>query len=116
MDCYRCVGRVLKPVKLDHGLPPRECDSCGGVHIDLLNYRAWSEENAVAAETTATVDVPLPADNTSALICQRCSRIMLKYRVSTDHQNFVDICTSCDDIWLDSGEWGLIKHLALQAS
>ncbi|NQZ31413.1 MAG: hypothetical protein HRU06_09050 [Oceanospirillaceae bacterium] len=119
MNCYSCESFSLKPVKLDYGLPARECHKCKGVHIDLLSYRSWREdyagklETAMKNTTDTKVEQVTATDNKKALICKRCSKFMLKYKVSTEHDNFVDICTSCDDAWLDGGEWQLLKQLQL---
>lgn len=119
MDCYSCEGTRLNPVKLDFGLAARECGQCNGLHIDLLSYRSWREDNVDKLtakdkeESDAGVQQVSVTDNKKALICQRCSKFMLKYKVSTKHDNFIDLCTSCDDAWLDGGEWQLLKQLQL---
>ena len=114
MNCYSCESNLLKPIKLDQGLMARQCSNCGGTHIDLLNYRAWREENADSLDVSADIDEVSASNTQKALICQRCSKIMLKYKISMAYENYVDICTSCDDAWLDGGEWNLLKHLHLQ--
>lgn len=119
MDCYNCESARLNPVKLDFGLAARECSQCKGLHIDLLSYRSWREDNAdklavkKEPENAPCVEQVSATDNKKALICQRCSKFMLKYKVSTEHDNFIDLCTSCDDAWLDGGEWLLLKQLQL---
>lgn len=113
MHCYNCPGYPLKPVKLEHDLPARECHRCGGLHIDLLSYRSWRDNRTHEAGDGEDLRVE-PTENNKALICQRCSKIMLKYRISTDHENYIDLCTSCDDAWLDGGEWQLLKHLDIR--
>jgi len=37
---------------------------------------------------------------------------MTKYRISADAPNRIDFCASCEDIWLDEGEWLLVESLA----
>ena len=113
MNCYSCNGYVLKPIKLAHGLPARQCNKCGGTHIDLLNYRSW-RDSGQSLDQNVTVEKVVPVDNQKALVCQRCSRIMLKYRIAAEFENYIDLCTTCDDAWLDGGEWQLLQHLELQ--
>ncbi|MEE4298307.1 MAG: hypothetical protein V2J24_02595 [Pseudomonadales bacterium] len=118
MHCYSCEGEGLKPTRLAAGLPARECARCGGVQVDLLAYRAWREaqpeEDADRSETTASgVTLVKASDNRHGLVCQRCAEPMQKYRIDTDVANFVDLCERCDDVWLDGGEWELLKHLHL---
>ena len=38
---------------------------------------------------------------------------MTKYRVSSRHNNRLDLCGHCDEAWLDKGEWQLLKSLNL---
>ena len=113
MKCYSCDGYILKPVKLDYGLPARECDRCHGLHIDLLTYRSWRESNQEAIEHLDLSEEVFPSDNQKTLLCQRCGKIMLKYRISGETDNYIDICSHCDDAWLDDGEWDLLKQLHL---
>lgn len=117
MHCYSCDGETLKPAKLDEDLPARECARCGGVQLDLLAYRAWREqqpgEDTLPGPRRGGVTLVKADDNRRALLCQRCSRLMLKFRIDTEVENFVDLCGSCDDVWLDGGEWELLKHLDL---
>ena len=113
MNCYNCPSYPLKPIKLEHDLPARECHRCGGLHIDLLSYRSWrdSRDHNNTNQPAPSVE---PSDNGKALVCRQCSKLMLKYKISTDHDNYVDLCTTCDDAWLDGGEWQLLKHLDIQ--
>ena len=114
MNCYSCEGQILKPTKLDHGLPARQCPNCGGVHIELLTYRHWREDNQKLIGDDSNVEITTIKDNPKALICQRCSKILLKYKMSTEHGNYIDLCSTCDYVWLDRGEWNLLRHLHLE--
>ncbi len=53
----------------------------------------------------------LVADTKDALLCGKCQHVMTKFRVSADTENKIDFCLSCDEVWLDSGEWELIEAL-----
>ncbi|BCE03812.1 hypothetical protein [Marinicellulosiphila megalodicopiae] len=114
MNCYQCTSTVLKPIKLDSMLPARQCVKCNGVHLDLLNYRNWRENSSVSSITKSAAVAVDAQDNKKALVCQKCSKIMLKFKISVDHENFVDVCSHCDDAWLDSGEWELLNELDIQ--
>lgn len=118
MHCYSCDGETLKPARLAPGLPARECARCGGVQVDLLAYRAWREAQPEESEDRSAapgggVTLVKASDNRHGLVCQRCAGPMQKYRIDTDVSNFVDLCERCDDVWLDGGEWELLKHLHL---
>lgn len=113
MQCPSCSSFQLHPTKLQIGLPARRCLNCHGILVDLLSYREWSEgftpEYAISKHQVVEAE-----DNPKALTCPVCSRIMLKFRISGDTTNRIDVCTHCDTAWLDSGEWQLLGALSLQ--
>ncbi|MEH6469966.1 MAG: hypothetical protein V7752_01840 [Halopseudomonas sp.] len=39
--------------------------------------------------------------------------MMTKFRIGLANDNRIDLCGSCDDAWLDNGEWQLLKQLEL---
>ncbi|NIQ13871.1 MAG: hypothetical protein GTO02_05550, partial [Candidatus Dadabacteria bacterium] len=107
MECPSCNSYRLKPTKLDFGLPARICSKCNGILINLLTYRSWLETvpETLQAEPKAEI---FAEDNDKALTCKKCKRIMLKYKISSETINHVDLCTHCDDAWLDYGEWNML--------
>jgi len=112
MYCPSCKTRLLKPTKIEQGLPAMGCAHCGGAFVSLLHYRDWREQGHFdspdACDAESVVD-----DSTQALACPICSRLMTKYRMSNDTQNRLDLCANCDDVWLDGGEWKLLRALEL---
>ncbi len=112
MLCPSCQKAPLKPALLEEALPSRECPGCHGVLVDLLAYRAWKESADQQHAPDSTVEEV--SDNSKALVCPKCARVMLKFRISGAKANAIDVCTSCDDAWLDDGEWRLLGALALQ--
>lgn len=114
MKCPKCKNSDLFPIKLEEGLPAMGCKTCAGVLISLLYYRDWADRTLIEGET----EVPLPAlveDNDTKFVisCSKCSRMMTKYQISSQKSNRLNICVSCDDAWVDDGEWVLIKSLGL---
>lgn len=117
MKCPKCKSSDLSSIKLEQGLPAIGCKECSGTFLSLLYYRDWAERqesesssSEMSCEEIASLDV----ENThSAMNCPKCSRIMTKYRVSSDHDNRLDLCGHCDEAWFDQGEWGLLKALGL---
>ncbi|MGH1541085.1 MAG: zf-TFIIB domain-containing protein [Arenicella sp.] len=111
MNCPSCQSNLLKPTQLQPGLPALTCINCHGYSVNLLTYRHWIEQQPKIERTpTSTVTVD---DSSKALICNKCSKIMHKYNISIDHDNKVDLCTTCDEVWLDQGEWQLLLELEL---
>ncbi len=115
MDCPKCKTVHLRATKLEQGLSAMGCSNCGGAVISLLYYRDWLERSAVIVDEDAfKPSEMLEVDEShSALTCPKCKKIMSKYKVSGDSNNRLDLCASCDEVWLDGGEWELLKSLEL---
>ena len=117
LNCYKCTNQTLSPTKLNDTLSALVCKSCEGTYLDLLSYRTWLENHPAVNDTNETLDSfsADELDNTdNALICQRCRKFMLKYRINNEHKNTINVCHTCDDVWLDRGEWSLLKYLNMQ--
>ena len=117
MRCPKCKTSTLKPTKLEDGLPVMGCNECEGHLVSLLYYRDWKERN-ILVENDSTIDpaAVVEMDSKSALSCPKCSKIMTKYSISGKHKNRLDLCSHCDDAWLDGHEWSLLKSLELAHS
>lgn len=118
MQCPTCKTKELKPTKLEQGLPVMGCEQCQGALVSLLYYRDWAERQLLDGiddtEATSNVAVDQDANDTqSAMTCPKCHKLMLKYKVSTETEHRLDLCGSCDEAWLDGGEWQLLKSLQI---
>ena len=109
MHCPHCKTHALSPTALEQGLVAAHCGQCDGSLLPLLNYRYW----VGASHTSEPVPNPVGdvEDNHHALQCPKCQRLMIKYRIGLDSGNKIDLCANCDEVWLDSGEWTLLKQL-----
>ncbi len=112
MDCPKCKHNTLKPYKMADELPAMYCAACDGVLIALLNYRYWLENSGDDSHRDENIEV-LAEDTDDAMLCPKCERLMTKYRVSekTDHR--LDLCAHCDEVWMDTGEWQMLKQLGI---
>ncbi|TQV81055.1 zf-TFIIB domain-containing protein [Aliikangiella coralliicola] len=115
MQCPKCRNVDLKPTKLDEGLSAMGCNQCQGAFVSLLYYRDWAERSgsvhdAPEVELLKGFD---SEDTPTALSCPKCLKLMQKFRISGCSNNRLDLCTSCDEAWLDGGEWELLKALEL---
>lgn len=111
MDCPQCKGYQLQPTELEPGLIVNQCVKCGGSLIPLMNYRYWADQTP-AANTNFETDV-VAEDNKQAKFCPKCSRLMTKFKIENDSPNKLEFCAGCDEVWLDSGEWQLLRELEL---
>lgn len=114
MKCPVCKLTDLRPTMIEELLPSMGCEKCKGTLVALLYYRHWAEHHKPAPELNAPSTVTeVPADTTNALRCPKCERIMTKYRLSGTVANRLDVCSLCDEAWLDGGEWELLEQLQL---
>jgi Zn-finger nucleic acid-binding protein len=114
MKCPHCKTSDLKPTMIDEFLPAMGCESCHGSLVSLLYYRHWAEtRKAPAASAADAAASPETTDTTTAVTCPKCSRVMAKYKITGRISNRLDVCSSCDEAWLDGGEWELLEALQL---
>jgi Zn-finger nucleic acid-binding protein len=114
MKCPHCKTPDLKPTMIDEYLPAMGCGTCHGCLLSLLYYRHWAEtRNAPPTEPPKAGPALETTDTTAAIACPKCSRIMAKYKVSGRFSNRLDVCSTCDEAWLDGGEWELLEVLQL---
>jgi Zn-finger nucleic acid-binding protein len=116
MQCPSCKQDKLKPIKLEPSLAALTCNKCHGVQINLLSYRTWVENNPETIShnaTATTISENDISDSKQALLCPKCSKLMTKYTISGRHSNRIDLCSFCDEAWLDQGEWQLLKQLEI---
>lgn len=115
MHCPCCKTSELKPTMIEEDLPAMSCGSCQGSLLSLLYYRHWNETqlpsaSATSADATARIET---TDTLTAIACPKCTRLMTKYKLTGSVSNRVDLCSSCDEAWLDRGEWELLHALQL---
>lgn len=114
MKCPVCKTPHLRPTMIEELLPAMGCEQCKGSLVALLYYRHWAEHHKPEHDVSAPANVAeIPADTTNALRCPKCERIMTKYRLSGTIANRLDVCSLCDEAWLDGGEWQLLEQLQL---
>lgn len=115
MQCPKCKKTTLRASRIEMDLPAAGCPTCKGALVSLLYYRDWSERHANDPvdldENHGAVEDLL--DTNMAITCPKCGRLMTKYKVSGSVSNRLDVCPGCDEAWLDSGEWQLLKALEL---
>ena len=117
MKCPRCRTPDLKPTLIEEYLPAMGCETCHGSLVSLLYYRHWAETQKLAAQPPTPEAVAAgpvaTSDSNSALVCPKCARVMAKYKLTGTVANRVDVCSTCDEAWLDGGEWELLEALQL---
>ena len=112
MKCPSCTTADLHPQRLESGLSGYSCGGCSGVLLSVGPYVDW-----VAAQPSSPDEfeafTAAARDSKRALLCPKCSRIMVKFRVSSDSDHGLDFCFGCEEVWLDGGEWDYLKGKGL---
>jgi len=98
---------------IEQHLPAMGCGTCNGSMVSLLYYRHWAETQKPARDASVAGPAIETDDTAAAITCPKCGRLMTKYRLSGGVANRVDVCVSCDEVWLDAGEWELLEALQL---
>lgn len=113
MNCTACKVGNLTPSYLEGLFPCSSCDHCGGNLIMLTDYLRWKDDNK-NADFTSDRESTLVIDETErAMICPKTGRLMTKYRISGDTEHRLDLSPTINAIWLDAGEWQLLKQRGL---
>lgn len=113
MQCSTCKNTQLEPQELEPGLVAASCPSCSGALVSLMNYRFWADRYATASSAEEAVSEVEINESESVHSCPKCSRLMMKYQIGAQTHHKLDLCSACDEAWLDKGEWQLLKRLDL---
>ncbi|WLQ12264.1 zf-TFIIB domain-containing protein [Hahella aquimaris] len=112
MKCTSCNSGALKPGFLEDLLACHICDNCGGTLIYLQDYLRWLNSEHSLSEVDFDLAVNAE-DSKKALLCPKTGRLMLKYRISKNTDHRLDLSPEILAMWLDKGEWDLLKQEGL---
>jgi len=109
MKCTSCHKGMLNPAYLEGLFPCHTCSNCGGNLVVLSDYLRWKDQNTdidFNAEPAAEMEVQ---ETSKAMLCPKTGRLMTKYKVSKDTEHRLDLSPTINAIWMDKGEWELLK-------
>ncbi|WP_199610616.1 TFIIB-type zinc ribbon-containing protein [Flocculibacter collagenilyticus] len=117
MKCTSCNNGILAPSFIEGLFRAHTCTSCSGNWVLIEDYVAWRERNAdyEFAEHITFEEAEI-LESKKALICPVSRTIMRKFRISAANEHRIDYSTSVGGIWLDKGEWELLKSEGLAGS
>lgn len=119
MKCTSCKSGELKPSYIEDMIRCHTCDNCGGNFLYLEEYLIWRQRDSRLPDDDA-VDIAIEAEaadeTNGAILCPITGSFMLKYRISKDTNHRLDLSPKINAIWLDKGEWELIKQQGLAFS
>jgi Zn-finger nucleic acid-binding protein len=114
MKCTSCKSGELLPSFIEGQFRAHTCSNCGGNWVLVEDYVSWKERNPqyiFDEEVSCEAD-----DNKHALLCPVTGTIMRKLRLSTRSSHRLDYSASVGGVWLDKGEWELLKEEGLAGS
>jgi len=113
MRCSACKNGDLVPAYIEGLFPCHTCDNCGGSLVMMGDYLRWQDQNA-DIDLNSEPPLEVEAQETSkAMICPKTGGIMTKYLIAKDSDHRLDFSPSINAIWLDKGEWAILKEKGL---
>ncbi len=116
MNCPICKSNTVS-TEVETGLDVEICEE-HGMWIPALSYWKW----------IATQNISYPPvindgefesgemDTKSGKICNDCGQLLRRFAVGHGVSFHVDQCPNCTSIWLDAGEWEMLKKKNLHSA
>ncbi|WP_448547030.1 zf-TFIIB domain-containing protein [Thalassotalea fusca] len=114
MKCTSCQQGDLIPSFIEGLFRAHTCASCEGNWILIEDYVAWKErhpEHVFDERVSCEIE-----ESKHALLCPVTGTIMRKFRLSNTTEHRIDYSASVGGVWLDNGEWELLKQEKLAGS
>jgi len=113
MKCSSCGTGRLESSYFEGLFACHSCTDCGGDLILLGDFLRWQELNP-ESKFEVEAEVGVVAEETKrAMICPLTGTLMTKYRISADTEHRLDLSPTINAVWLDKGEWQLLKEKGL---
>jgi hypothetical protein len=75
----------------------------------MTDYLRWKDLDQEAYLKSDTAPEVVADDTSKAMLCPKTGRLMTKYLISKDSDHRLDLSPTINAIWMDAGEWELIK-------
>jgi Zn-finger nucleic acid-binding protein len=107
MKCPTCKSPRLEPRDIEASLNSHSCPQCSGSFIVFEHYLQWQESSPSIAQGASP---PLPqTEDPGPRLCPYCGRFMTRFRIALDLPFQLDRCGGCAGMWLESGEWAILR-------
>jgi Zn-finger nucleic acid-binding protein len=114
MLCTVCKQGKLTYTYLEDSLPCHQCVACRGHWIKLDAYLNWLGRRDANEDRLEKSGFEVnSADSRQVLICPETGSLMLKFKVSNHMDCHIDYSSACAGVWLDTGEWEVLKQAGL---
>lgn len=117
MKCPVCKIEFGPIINLEKELKARECPHCAGVWIPGFNYIRYIDHSHFHREDLEKIDLnSLQSDHDTreAKICPDCGSIIERQKLNPVDTFAIERCGHCAGIWLDKGEWDVLKSHGLK--
>ncbi|MFD2178003.1 hypothetical protein [Veronia pacifica] len=116
MNCTNCENGRLEPDFIEGQFRAHTCSACEGNWILIEDFVCWKERHP-DYQFAENIEFSADASETKkALLCPVTGSIMRKFRISASNAHRVDYSNAVGGIWLDKGEWELLKSEGLAGS
>jgi Zn-finger nucleic acid-binding protein len=115
MNCPKCENGSLVPSYLELFFCVHTCDSCGGNWLLIEDYVNWKEQYSEHHWVDVNVSEDID-DSVKALLCPLSGLIMRKLKITKDSTHRLDYSAAVGGVWLDNGEWDMLKKAGLAGS
>lgn len=113
MKCSSCHAGTLVAAYIEDSLYCHTCNHCGGTLIMLSDFLRWQEQSP-EIEPAKNIELEVVTQDTiKAMICPKTGGLMTKYKISSDTEHRLDLSPTINAVWLDKGEWALLKSKKL---
>lgn len=113
MKCSSCRTGNLEASYFEGLFACHTCSDCEGDLILLGDFLRWQELNPESCLDGQSGIEVVAEETTRAMICPLSGTLMTKYRISADSEHRLDLSPSINAVWLDKGEWNLLKAKGL---
>ncbi|WP_444915063.1 TFIIB-type zinc ribbon-containing protein [Microbulbifer sp. TRSA007] len=118
LNCTSCKDGVLKHGFIEELFRGYTCSSCGGNWILVEDFLSWKRQNPEYqfSKDLSSLNDMLIEDSKQAILCPVSGAIMQKIRIMVGSEHRIDYSAVVGGIWLDKGEWELLKSEGLAGS
>lgn len=113
MNCSSCKIGTLEPSQLEGLFASHSCNHCGGDLILLGDFMQWQKLNSTMDLSVDANIETVTQETSKAMICPMSGTLMTKYKIAADTDHRLDLSPSINAVWLDKGEWELLKKKGL---
>ncbi|AWF79441.1 hypothetical protein BTJ40_00570 [Microbulbifer sp. A4B17] len=116
--CTSCKNGVLKSGFIEELFRAYTCSSCEGNWILIEDYLSWKIQNPEYkfSEDVSNLNDVIAEDTKRAILCPVSGSIMQKIKIIASSEHRIDYSTVVGGVWLDKGEWDLLKLEGLAGS